>query len=84
MTLSDSDIARRAFELYCARGYQDGHDVEDWLQAERELRQAATAPPVRARRAPRPRRRPVTSTACRSPEFHRALIRPNRGAKIFR
>jgi hypothetical protein len=32
------DIARRAFELYCERGCHDGHDVEDWLQAERDLR----------------------------------------------
>ena len=30
-------IARRAYELYAQRGYQHGHDVEDWLQAEREL-----------------------------------------------
>ena len=34
----DSDaIARRAFELYESRGREDGHDVEDWLEAEREL-----------------------------------------------
>jgi hypothetical protein len=33
-----ASVARRAFELYCARGYQNGYDVEDWLQAERELR----------------------------------------------
>jgi hypothetical protein len=31
------DIAERAFEKYCARGYEHGHDVEDWLEAEREL-----------------------------------------------
>lgn len=37
---SFSDVARRAFELYCERGCQDGHDVQDWLQAERELRAA--------------------------------------------
>jgi hypothetical protein len=34
----DHDIARRAYELYCERGWQDGHDIDDWLQAERELR----------------------------------------------
>jgi Protein of unknown function (DUF2934) len=33
-----SEIARRAFDLYLAQGRQDGHDVADWLQAERELR----------------------------------------------
>ncbi len=30
-------IARRAYELYAARGYEDGHDEEDWAEAEREL-----------------------------------------------
>jgi hypothetical protein len=32
-------IAQRAYALYLARGREDGHDVEDWLQAERELRE---------------------------------------------
>ena len=36
--VSESDIARRAFELYCDRGREDGHDVDDWLNAEGELR----------------------------------------------
>jgi hypothetical protein len=31
------EIARRAYELYLARGAGDGRDVEDWIQAEREL-----------------------------------------------
>ena len=31
-------IAQRAYALYLARGAQEGHDLEDWLQAERELR----------------------------------------------
>jgi Protein of unknown function (DUF2934) len=31
------EIAKRSFELYLARGGQDGHDVEDWLRAEAEL-----------------------------------------------
>ena len=34
---AENDIALRAFDLYLARGRQDGHDVDDWLQAEREL-----------------------------------------------
>jgi hypothetical protein len=38
-----ADIAKRAFEIYCERGCQDGHDVEDWLQAERELQEAANS-----------------------------------------
>ena len=36
--VSEATIARRAFELYCARGGEQGRDVDDWLQAERELR----------------------------------------------
>jgi hypothetical protein len=34
---TELDIALRAYGLYIARGYENGHDVEDWLQAEREL-----------------------------------------------
>jgi hypothetical protein len=41
--LTDGDIAKRAFELYCERGCQDGHDVDDWLQAERELQKTANS-----------------------------------------
>ena len=36
--VSETDIARRAFEIYCERGRQHGCDLDDWLQAERELR----------------------------------------------
>jgi hypothetical protein len=31
------EIAIRSYELYLERGRIDGHDVEDWLQAESEL-----------------------------------------------
>jgi uncharacterized protein YukE len=27
-------ISRKAFELWQERGYRDGHDFEDWLDAE--------------------------------------------------
>jgi len=37
--VTEEDIARRAYEAYEARGRQDGHDLDDWLQAERELRE---------------------------------------------
>jgi len=30
-------IARRAYELYVWRGREDGHDLDDWLQAEAEI-----------------------------------------------
>jgi hypothetical protein len=57
LTPGDTDIARRAFELYCARGCEDGHDIHDWLQAERELRETTAVLEVRLRRAPKPRHR---------------------------
>jgi Protein of unknown function (DUF2934) len=37
---SREEIERRAYELYVARGEVDGYDQEDWLQAERELKEA--------------------------------------------
>ena len=30
-------IRLRAYELYEARGREDGHDLEDWQQAEAEI-----------------------------------------------
>jgi NADPH:quinone reductase-like Zn-dependent oxidoreductase len=33
----EHDISTRAYELYLARGPQPGGELEDWLQAEREL-----------------------------------------------
>lgn len=39
--LSYDAIARCAYELYEARGRIDSHDLEDWLDAERELRKQA-------------------------------------------
>jgi hypothetical protein len=35
---TSDEIARRAYEIYLERGPASGNDVEDWLQAERELR----------------------------------------------
>lgn len=32
-------IRRRAYELYDQRGRDDGHELDDWLQAESELAQ---------------------------------------------
>jgi hypothetical protein len=28
-------VAEKAYELYAARGYKNGHDVEDWIKAEK-------------------------------------------------
>lgn len=41
-------IAAKAYELYCARGCEDGHDLEDWLEAE-ALIVAATGGPATGR-----------------------------------
>jgi hypothetical protein len=30
-------IAQRAYQLYEARGYVDGYDVQDWLEAEQAI-----------------------------------------------
>jgi hypothetical protein len=35
-------VAFRAYELYMAHGCQDGHALDDWLEAERELLQMGT------------------------------------------
>jgi len=35
--ITKDDVARRAYELFLARGRAEGHDVEDWLEAERQL-----------------------------------------------
>ena len=37
VSLTAEDIAQRAYTLYIARGSEDGHDIEDWLEAERQL-----------------------------------------------
>ena len=35
---TQDDVARRAYELYQTRNGDAGTDLDDWLQAERELR----------------------------------------------
>ena len=43
----EQQIRQRAYELYEQRGRTDGHDLEDWLKTEREIKgrlgSAATA-----------------------------------------
>jgi Protein of unknown function (DUF2934) len=36
-SITKDDVAQRAYELFLARGRVDGHDVQDWLEAERQL-----------------------------------------------
>jgi hypothetical protein len=37
---TEDEIRRRAFEVYEQRGREDGHDVEDWLRAQKEITQS--------------------------------------------
>ena len=39
-SITEHDIARHAYDLFLARGGEHGHDVEDWLRAQRELKNA--------------------------------------------
>lgn len=34
-----ADVATRAYEIYIGRGCEHGHDVDDWIEAERQLRE---------------------------------------------
>ena len=40
---SDDEIARRAYEIYEARGAQNGYDLDHWLEAEKQLRPGPTS-----------------------------------------
>jgi len=42
---TEQQIAARAHELFLKRGATPGSDLDDWLQAERELTAAAKAAP---------------------------------------
>ena len=46
--ISKDDVARRAYELFLARGQAEGHDVEDWFEAERQLEAESMAPSAKA------------------------------------
>ena len=50
------EIERRAYELYEARGRADGHDRDDWFQAEHELQQSTQSASVNVSGARRRRR----------------------------
>ena len=41
---TEDDIRQRAYEIYCARNCSFGSELDDWLKAETELKEArATA-----------------------------------------
>jgi hypothetical protein len=43
----DEEIRRRAYEIYLERGEQPGRELDDWLQAERELKRGMFLNPER-------------------------------------
>lgn len=43
----EEEIRARAYQLYCESGYQEGHETDHWLEAERD---------VTSRRKPKQRR----------------------------
>lgn len=38
----EEQIRKRAYELFEARGSEEGHELEDWLRAEEEIRARET------------------------------------------
>jgi hypothetical protein len=50
-TYVDQQIRERAYEIYLARGGQDGDEVSDWLAAEQEVNESIR--PQKARAAAR-------------------------------
>ena len=45
--LSNDEVARKAYELYMSRGGGHGADFDDWIEAEKQLKESQTpqAPP---------------------------------------
>ena len=40
----ESEIRKRAYELFESRGREGGHELEDWLRAEEEIKGGKTKP----------------------------------------
>src|SRR5438105_13794210 len=68
---AEDPIKRRAYEIYLRRGEAPGHEMEDWLQAEREVKTMGPNPakPVQAERAVKttaPNPAPIPTNPARS------------------
>jgi hypothetical protein len=50
-SISEQQIRERAYEIYLARGDQNGDEVSDWLAAERELKESNQPQGQKARAA---------------------------------
>ena len=65
-------VQRRAYELYEQRGREDGHDWDDWIAAERELRGSAVAQGIEVQGAGAPRSlSPKANSRRRNPQKSR-------------
>ena len=51
MEPTEEQIRERAYEIYVAGGCEDGHDLSDWLTAERKLGELSQGPVAKARSA---------------------------------
>jgi hypothetical protein len=61
--ISHEQIAALAYQRFAARGYQNGHDLDDWLWAESALRAAAAT-------GGEPGKRPAPHHHHAAPEHH--------------
>src|ERR1700687_6283962 len=77
-TPSHEAIARRAYELFLQRGQTDGLALQDWLQAEHELRttRPGAVPRARTPRGSAPRTPPKSSRT--PPKSSRTPPKPGR------
>jgi hypothetical protein len=57
----EEQIRRRAYELYEQRGWENGHDIEDWLAAEAELAREKIKP-LEAEAVKKARKAPIKKT----------------------
>lgn len=48
---TEEEIQQRAYEIYEARGREDGKDVDDWFAAETELWESYSSSPQKTRTA---------------------------------
>jgi hypothetical protein len=60
---SSEQVARRAYELFLARGAGHGRDLDDWLEAERQLTEQAPNGRNKGTGAPARRGRTISLTA---------------------
>ena len=49
---TEEQIRERAYEIYLAGGSEYGHDLSDWLTAERELKELSAQAPMASKKGP--------------------------------